>query len=82
MGPPVPITARAALSDKGKAKGTKEKEADREKEKDTPPEAHHSLFLETLAAELKCKPEEIVDFELNVCDTQPGTVGTYASAVL
>lgn len=28
-----------------------------------------------IAEELKCKVEEIVDFELNVCDTQPSCIG-------
>jgi len=37
--------------------------------------AHHPLLLEIIAEELKCKVEEIVDFELNVCDTQPSCIG-------
>ncbi|XP_024381108.1 probable aspartyl aminopeptidase isoform X3 [Physcomitrium patens] len=36
---------------------------------------HHSLLLEVLAEQLNCSVEEIVDFELNVCDTQPSCVG-------
>jgi len=36
--------------------------------------AHHMLLLRLLAAELGCAPEEIADFELNVCDTQPGAI--------
>ncbi|GMH35827.1 hypothetical protein BSKO_03695 [Bryopsis sp. KO-2023] len=36
---------------------------------------HHPLLLDILAEELGCLPEAIVDFELNVCDTQPGVIG-------
>jgi len=36
---------------------------------------HHPLLLKLLADELKCSPEDIVDFELNVCDTQPSAIG-------
>ncbi|XP_020580798.1 probable aspartyl aminopeptidase [Phalaenopsis equestris] len=37
--------------------------------------AHHSLLLEILAKELDCKINEIIDIELNVCDTQPSCLG-------
>jgi aspartyl aminopeptidase len=37
--------------------------------------AHHSLLLQLLAQELDCKPGDICDFELQVCDTQPSVVG-------
>jgi hypothetical protein len=40
-----------------------------------PPERHHPALLAALAAELRCSPGEIVDLELNVCDTQPGAIG-------
>ena len=36
---------------------------------------HHSVLIKRLAQEVGCKPEDIVDFELNVCDTQPGVIG-------
>lgn len=37
---------------------------------------HHTRLLQLLAEELGLKsPDDIVDFELNVCDTQPGTIG-------
>ena len=32
--------------------------------------AHHPLLLELLAEQLQCRPEDILDFELCVCDTQ------------
>ena len=37
--------------------------------------AHHPLLLAVLAEELDCDPDEIVDFELEVCDTQPSVIG-------
>src|SRR5690349_10506240 len=36
---------------------------------------HHVLLLKLLADQLGAAPADIVDFELNVCDTQPGTIG-------
>ncbi|OVA15401.1 Peptidase M18 [Macleaya cordata] len=36
---------------------------------------HHSLLLQLLASEVGCKPEDICDFELQLCDTQPSIVG-------
>ncbi|KAH9303341.1 hypothetical protein KI387_014924, partial [Taxus chinensis] len=35
---------------------------------------HHLLLVELLASELGCKPEEICDFELQLCDTQPSVI--------
>ncbi|XP_042520537.1 probable aspartyl aminopeptidase [Macadamia integrifolia] len=34
---------------------------------------HHSLLLELLATQAGCEPDEICDFELQLCDTQPST---------
>ncbi|GJP80990.1 hypothetical protein CLOP_g11177 [Closterium sp. NIES-67] len=36
---------------------------------------HHSLLLELLAEQLSCPPSAILDFELNVCDTQRSVAG-------
>jgi len=36
---------------------------------------HHALLLEVLAKQLGCPIENIEDFELNVCDTQPSAIG-------
>jgi len=44
-------------------------------EKEETPSPHHPLLLEILAKELGCKVQDIVDFELNVCDTQDGVIG-------
>ena len=53
----------AAVAGGKKKKGKKKKSA------------HHPLLLAVLAEELGCDAHEIVDFELEVCDTQPSVVG-------
>ena len=40
-----------------------------------PQPPHHPVLLKALAKELQCEPADIVDFELNLCDTVPGTIG-------
>ncbi|KAK6924707.1 Peptidase M18 [Dillenia turbinata] len=35
---------------------------------------HHSLLLQLLATEAGCQPDDICDFELQACDTQPSIV--------
>lgn len=39
---------------------------------------HHSGLLKMIADQLQCSPADIVDFELNVCDTQDGVIGGMA----
>eukprot|EP00244_Chara_vulgaris_P000494 TRINITY_DN1085_c0_g1_i2.p1 TRINITY_DN1085_c0_g1~~TRINITY_DN1085_c0_g1_i2.p1 ORF type:complete len:571 (+),score=102.59 TRINITY_DN1085_c0_g1_i2:221-1933(+) len=36
--------------------------------------SHHPVLLQILADELECKPSDICDFELCVCDTQPSVL--------
>ncbi|KXZ46097.1 hypothetical protein GPECTOR_47g374 [Gonium pectorale] len=36
---------------------------------------HHPLLLDLLCTELGCRPEEIADLELHLCDTQPAAIG-------
>jgi aspartyl aminopeptidase len=36
---------------------------------------HHAALLALIAEQLGCAAEDIVDFELNLCDTQPGVLG-------
>ncbi len=43
---------------------------------------HHPSLLHALAAKLGCEAGDIVDFELNVCDTQPGVIGGVTSILL
>ena len=45
-------------------------------------EKHHSGLLQLVADQLKCSPSDIVDFELNVCDTQDGVIGGSLSNLL
>ncbi|GMY15075.1 probable aspartyl aminopeptidase [Fagus crenata] len=35
---------------------------------------HHSLLLQLLASQVGCQPDDICDFELQACDTQPSIV--------
>eukprot|EP01018_Ginkgo_biloba_P033117 Gb_00805 [translate_table: standard] len=35
---------------------------------------HHLLLLQLVASRLGCEPEEICDFELQLCDTQPSLI--------
>ncbi|TKY73620.1 aspartyl aminopeptidase [Spatholobus suberectus] len=35
---------------------------------------HHLLLLQLLASKLGCEPDDICDFELQACDTQPSTI--------
>ncbi|XP_073013544.1 probable aspartyl aminopeptidase [Typha latifolia] len=36
---------------------------------------HHSVLLQLISEQACCEPDEICDFELQVCDTQPSIVG-------
>ncbi|PKA57753.1 putative aspartyl aminopeptidase [Apostasia shenzhenica] len=36
---------------------------------------HHSLLLQLIADSACCKADEVCDFELQLCDTQPSTIG-------
>eukprot|EP00879_Flechtneria_rotunda_P013716 GHRR01014328.1.p1 GENE.GHRR01014328.1~~GHRR01014328.1.p1 ORF type:complete len:430 (+),score=130.17 GHRR01014328.1:850-2139(+) len=38
-------------------------------------DSHHPLLLQMVADELGCNVEDIVDFELNLCDVQRGVLG-------
>lgn len=42
-------------------------------------EKHHSRLLQLVADQLECSVSDIVDFELNVCDTQDGVIGGSSS---
>ncbi|ONK77737.1 uncharacterized protein A4U43_C02F10020 [Asparagus officinalis] len=36
---------------------------------------HHTVLLQLIADQALCKPDEICDFELQLCDTQPSRIG-------
>ncbi len=38
-------------------------------------EKHQPLLIELICKELQCQPEEIIDLELQLCDTQPACLG-------
>lgn len=38
-------------------------------------EKHQPLLIDLVCKELECKPEEIVDLELQLCDMQPAVLG-------
>ncbi|KAH7424328.1 hypothetical protein KP509_11G002600 [Ceratopteris richardii] len=75
-----PILATAVKDEFNKLTGAKtenlsiEENASKTSAK-SPSNAHHNLLLQLLAEELKCEPEEICDFELQLCDTQPSLIG-------
>ncbi len=51
------------------------RDGDKSGKKGAPAEKHHALLLRLLADELGAEPADIVDFELNVCDTHAGVIG-------
>lgn len=59
---------------KGKEESTTEEDADFSPFK-TIMQRHHSHILELIAGELSCEPEDIVDFELSLFDTQKACLG-------
>ncbi|CAN0428497.1 unnamed protein product, partial [Ectocarpus fasciculatus] len=65
-------TAAAADGASSKTAGGEGGPADKEGGGD---ERHHALLVEMLAEELGCQPEDVKDFELQLCDTQPSCIG-------
>ncbi|PPS14886.1 hypothetical protein GOBAR_AA05688 [Gossypium barbadense] len=43
-------------------------------EKTTNKSRHHAFLLQMIANKLRCQPDQICDFELQACDTQPNLV--------
>ncbi|KAI3896942.1 hypothetical protein MKX03_026701 [Papaver bracteatum] len=74
----VPILATSVKAELNKAAaGNVSAESDGKTsndKKDTDDKKHHSLLLQLVASEVGCKPEDICDFELQLCDTQPSIV--------
>lgn len=44
-------------------------------EKKNDKQKHHTVLLQMIADQAGCKPDDICDFELQVCDTQPSIIG-------
>eukprot|EP00898_Chlorokybus_atmophyticus_P004437 jgi/Chlat1/4995/Chrsp32S04971 len=73
----VPVLAtkiKAALNGEGDKKTEKGDKAE-EGEKADKENPHHAILLQLLANELQCQPLDILDFELQCCDTQPSAIG-------
>lgn len=70
----VPILATAVKEKllRPSAEKTAETETDTQKKQ---AEKHQPLLIELICKELNCKPEEIIDLELQLCDTQPAVLG-------
>ncbi|XP_010248919.1 PREDICTED: probable aspartyl aminopeptidase isoform X2 [Nelumbo nucifera] len=63
------------VPENGSAEGGVQSEGKKSNEKgNIDSKKHHSLLLQLLAAQAGCKTDEICDFELQLCDTQPSTV--------
>uniref|UniRef100_A0A2P2L4H3 Uncharacterized protein MANES_06G117700 n=1 Tax=Rhizophora mucronata TaxID=61149 RepID=A0A2P2L4H3_RHIMU len=60
----------AVENDGGELAGTKS-----HKETTTTTSKHHSLLLDMIACQIGCEPDDICDFELQACDTQPSLIG-------
>jgi aspartyl aminopeptidase len=73
--PVLASTVKADLERPTSRGGALAEENGEEKEGGKADAMHHPLLLKLLAEELSCDPEDIVDFELQLCDTQPSAVG-------
>uniref|UniRef100_A0A1S3CLI0 Uncharacterized protein n=1 Tax=Cucumis melo TaxID=3656 RepID=A0A1S3CLI0_CUCME len=74
----LPILATTIKGELNKVVSKNDAQIDREKtdHKSTPTSAkHHSLLLQLLAEQLGCDPDDIFDFDLQVCDAQPSVIG-------
>jgi aspartyl aminopeptidase len=72
-----PVLASIIKAETNKTAGSNSTEEDTSpsKCKGNQSDDHHPLLLQLLANELACKPDEIVDFDIQVCDTQPSIIG-------
>jgi len=71
------LQAVLALRSQEELNKSKKKEENDEEEKKTTDDAkkHHSELLELLASECHCQPNDIINFDLMLADTQPACVG-------
>ncbi|KAK7291566.1 hypothetical protein RIF29_06812 [Crotalaria pallida] len=64
-----------AVYENGSVESGKQSDGKKASDKaDTINTKHHSLLLQLLASKLGCEPDNICDFELQACDTQPSIV--------
>ena len=66
-----PILATRSKAEGGEETKEKKTEDDRGEESSR----HHPLLLKLIADEIGCAPGDIVDFDLQLCDTQPSAIG-------
>jgi Aminopeptidase I zinc metalloprotease (M18) len=71
----VPILATAAAAQLGSGKDVKHNDNSGGGSGNGSAAPPPSRLLELLASEAGCSPSDVVDMELNVCDTQPGQIG-------
>lgn len=78
---PIAGLVSAELNRTGKtAEETKKEQGEAESDADfqplkVPTQRHHPYLLELITKEAKCKPEDVLDFELVLYDTQPACIG-------
>lgn len=73
MAPVIATAVNAALGESADAAAGAEPDA--KKPKEDVSAKHHPVLLEMLAEELGCEPSDVLDFELQLCDVQPSTIG-------
>ncbi|KAK2388386.1 putative aspartyl aminopeptidase [Trifolium repens] len=72
---PILATSLKAEADKVSSESNSVESGNKENDKTGSSNAkHHPLLLQLLASKLECEPDDICDFELQACDTQPSIV--------
>ncbi|KAL5076498.1 hypothetical protein RYX36_015482 [Vicia faba] len=62
-------------SENGSVESGKQNDGKKENDKTGSSNAkHHPILLQLLASKLECEPDDICDFELQACDTQPSII--------
>lgn len=72
LAPVLATSVKAELNKEAAENGKIENAVPAEKKKTK--EAHHSILLQVLASKLNCEPDDICDFELQACDSQPSII--------
>ena len=63
------------LSKENSSNGTTENETKTDAKKGTPAANHHNVLLQLVADEIGTSIDKIIDFDLQLCDTQPSQIG-------